>query len=822
MQVLTNAHGDRWLKEVNFHAFDRVPAEKLFDQQFSAIFEAPKRLYVMVGTDSGLLIDYVRRHWQGEGRAFVFIEAPEVIEALSLPVSDPDDPPSDQIALFPWDAEHPLGRVLARWREGYVDYNRVDLVKSLGVLDGAELEKALWAEVSAEFSILLSMVATANIHKVFIDRQILNAADNVAPAASLEKALAGLPAVVIGGGPTLDEAIDWIREHQDRCVVAAVARVCGRLQEEGIEPDIVATVDPHEVSYDNAKHMLRFSERSIYIHTHNSHSSLIAEWCGEHAYLEHLFPWPTELNVPNIASGGPTVTNTLIQLLIFAGCDTLYLSGVDFCYGPEGQTHESRSLDSRAGSFIHQATQVLETWSGRQARTSDNFYRAWQSLQATVEAAKEVRFVSLGRESARLEGARYCPPEEIRLDEALDKHALVQALRQSLHRDEKTVAEHVRAVCDELSRVRRRLRDIQRLSREGARISEKLFDNYDRLDHYTRQVQRIHRKLMQPKYEDLLVLLHNYALKAYADFMDPSQREDEALTERQIRDNLLNFFRAVYETAEDLRLSIEQALQHAQMRLKEHAGSEKLSELADYWQEKNQEGRICLWCRWHGDEKVDQGQVERLRVRFEEKLARPFDQTKLSQVLQQQAEKMNEQRRLIEEGFTQREPALIRQALAALPDRDDVRAEQLRHLGEGYLAELEQRWDEAIAHYLALSYHDLRQQGLTRAAQIAIELQALDLAQELMAELVRYDERYYINLADLLRLQGDLAGAVNIFVHYLNRRPEDETVWSRLLEMLIEAGECDEAENLFAQMKQALPDSDLISRFEQTLKECGA
>ena len=55
MQFITNGFGDELLYEVNRNTFNRLGANALYAQQYGKSLRQEDTLYVVVGTDSGLL-----------------------------------------------------------------------------------------------------------------------------------------------------------------------------------------------------------------------------------------------------------------------------------------------------------------------------------------------------------------------------------------------------------------------------------------------------------------------------------------------------------------------------------------------------------------------------------------------------------------------------------------------------------------------------------------------------------------------------------------------------------------------------------------------
>ncbi len=141
----------------------------------------------------------------------------------------------------------------------YVAHGRYTLLRSLSVIDSKnDLYRQLWEITLDKYNIFSASESGYAINNIFIDSQLKSLSSNSTPVSKIENALNGTTAVIMGGGPSLDDSIDWIKTNQDQLVIFAAARIANRLKKEGIQPDFFVTVDPHAVSYDNSKPMLQF------------------------------------------------------------------------------------------------------------------------------------------------------------------------------------------------------------------------------------------------------------------------------------------------------------------------------------------------------------------------------------------------------------------------------------------------------------------------------------------------------------------------------------------------------------------------------------
>lgn len=67
---------------------------------------------------------------------------------------------------------------------------------------------------------------------------------------SLAGILQGVPAILVGGGPSLDRNVRLLKDYQDKAVILAVDSAVPALLENGITPHFVSTIDPDDVIFE--------------------------------------------------------------------------------------------------------------------------------------------------------------------------------------------------------------------------------------------------------------------------------------------------------------------------------------------------------------------------------------------------------------------------------------------------------------------------------------------------------------------------------------------------------------------------------------------
>ena len=821
----TNRAGERWLPAINGEAFASHSSEILFRQVYGNTFDQTPHCYIIVGSDSGLLAQFVDRHLK-PGQRYVFIEPDQgLIEQIETQLSLHH---ADQITFMP-ESELDFNELSDTWPE-YFTYHRHTLVRSLSVVDQINPEYLeLWNRVQDAYKLFNFQMISLLGNKKFIDTQLYNVPFNEVPIAHLQGLLKDRTVIVLGGGPTLDSGIEWLRTHRDQVIIAAVGRIARRLQQEGIEPDIYASVDPNDVSYDNSKWMTRSQPDTLLIHTPYAHPSLLAEYPGLRCFTDARYPWNTPNNPDNLLTQGPTVTNTLMSALVFMGARRLYLLGVDFCYAEDGSTHEASSLENRTGKLGHATELTVETYSGRRALTDAPFFEAAETTRQfarTVHEQLETRLYQLGWESARIDEIPHVPFDRIVLNDPQAQQATLAQLRNRIKRNRKQHERYLKTQLKEIQTKQKTFRTLRQLAGQGLKTARQLFNNLDRLDQQTRQIVRIKKKLDGEQLSWAHAFLYNYAVGQYARFLDPTRAQEEQ-TQEEIKEHLIHYFTAVRDTADDLLAQLDASARHLQMHLAE-PDRRQIQTLAYYWLNHQMEGRMRLWVQQQkqqtpGLQWDDRAQklIDRLNRLYEAKLNRQ-DDTRLARRLKQEAEKLTRTLKSMQQAFENRDVDALQHLINALSEGRTDRARSAHALAQGYLAELQGKTDTALAHYLDVRETDMLPAALNRIAQIALTNRNAPMAMPALAGLVKYDDRYFITYADLLAAHGDPAGAVLIYDHYLSRHRDHYDIWLKAGKAAWVAGDAEAARQCAEEVRQHADDPALAREAEQLLQHIEA
>ncbi|WJW74586.1 DUF115 domain-containing protein [Thiohalobacter sp. IOR34] len=797
-----NPFGECYLHAVNRSTFASVGAQAVFQRHFGDSLRSPDTLYIIVGTDSGLLIDHLQREGLPEGSRYLFVELPEVLPRIQDRLPDDEDLDPRITLVMPGDWQTAAKRFSI---DSYVYLDRVRLCKSVGAADAflpayRLVHRALEADLNTWIWSLRSELETST----FSDCQLANLSEALTPAIVLKDSLPGRTAVLLGGGPSLDELLPWIRERRDHLVLIAVSRIARRLLQEGIEPDIVCTIDPTTLSFDVSREMLKFGPEVLLVSAYHAHPPLVGQWRGRHVYLGPRLPWQSDLNETNIVVAGPTVTNTALGLAVEMGVSQVILAGVDLCFSRTGDSHAGGSNERSAGPLLGHMGPRVETNAGELAETTEAFQQGVDSIgrQAALAAKRGCRFINPAANAARVPHVEYLPLEQIEIApvEAPASRLLQQRVPAF---DRASYRTYWRRIDAELAATEDNLRAIGTLAREALRCNERLFGPGGPARNYRHKLRmdKIEKRL-DAEYSDLARLVKQYGIRQ---FLRTVRTDDgREWTDTEIEETGRIYYEAYIEGADRLLASLGRTRCKIDSRRLEEAEPEPtaLERLADIWLENDEPGRAVIWKHRHPEAvSALSAQAARrlaeLESCFEERLH--SSDTRHMARCKAEADLAGVPSKAIWL-FQHRDADALQRLVAGLERHPADEARPMYWLASGYLAELEARTDEALAAYQQIQEGPLLEEALRRIT--ALSLEQGDYASALLALdcLGQIAAAYLPQQAELLKISGDACQAAEVYARYLEQVPEDHSAMLKLGQLYQEQGILEGARWAFEQV----------------------
>ena len=338
-------------------------------------------------------------------------------------------------------------------------------------------------------------------------------------------------------------------------------------------------------------------------------------------------------------------------------------------------------------------------------------------------------------------------------------------------------------------------------------------------------MDKIERRLDR-EFHAITPIVKSFGLQGFLRLLRPG---DEDWDDHELRDWGERYYTIYRDAARAVRECIEDAQQRLAARQRELEPRTPLETLARDWREQGIPGRFRYPAR-----------------RFPERLAGGDDtiaalQQALDDQLQERdtahARRTRELHRLgpvrgrLLLALEQEDHAELERLAEVLERYPGDEARELALLAHGYLAELNGDPDAALRHYEAIvadaaEHLDAQpetnprlEDALRRMSQITLQRQDTTTALQVLDALAALSPAYEPQYAQLLRLAGRIQDAVDVYVDYLKKVPDDQAVMLRLGQLFQEAGALESARWAYDQVLAKDPTHSTALQLRASLEE---
>ncbi|MCF6345036.1 MAG: DUF115 domain-containing protein [Thiomicrorhabdus sp.] len=728
------------------------------------------KLFVVLGTDSGLLIDYLARIATA-GQRFVCVDFPEVIESLKQTRAMLfQEHPHFKVELYTFEAFE-YEQLYTR-HEDYVIRNAIILLRSLVMVEGKGGYQNLDQRHQERFhQFRVDRVDNRDFKKTF-DQQIENSCDLQHPLSAIKGRLTGdIPAILLGGGPSLDHVMPWLKENQQKVWIFAASRICKRLIKEGITPDFIGVFDGQALIFDYSKEMYEFEKESILITGEHPHASVIQQWSGLKTYSRRRFPWARG-GEENFISDGPTVTNALFGISCYLGVSQLYLAGVDFCFTPEGVCHESGSIEAKNQQRDASDTKA-KNYRGEEVSTNIQLYDARNLLEKHLQELNktwpEFQAYNLNDGAAVIKNIAYCALEQLeeKIKAGGDKFKVVEAFDDALQYTHQTEKHFQTFLKGEVNSHSKWLLKVVKEAKKGVHLSNTLFSDLAKQQAKIKEVLKLKTKLEKLVGVDYQTLV-NYGYQAFMETLKPVESETD-MSQQEMKNALIGFFGGLQFAAEHFLLKLEALKSEIAFRLLELDPKTEFTTLGEHWMAQHIPGRFQVWLNHFAVKSYADyvakfpKQVEQLERAFE---FMKTDETALEKHFNQRFDTPEEFVFRLNRAFNDKDLLAIKDIALQLSFVASAEHGIVKSLATGMLLELKNSEKDALIHYLTV---DPNRKNFTIQQQVfplAFSLKQPDKGLQALSALSLMNVNYVPKYAEALDILGDADNAIAIYRAY--------------------------------------------------------
>ncbi|MFD2168133.1 6-hydroxymethylpterin diphosphokinase MptE-like protein [Thalassotalea euphylliae] len=793
-----NSHGEQYLYSVNRNAFISKSAEEVFDKYYEDELWQEQKFNVISGCDSGLLLLYVYYRGVPADSKFLFVEQPHVIEAIK------------QLIDLSQLGENIVVETLDNWYdkahemkiETYLYSANVAYHRSIGSVDDFDDQyHAMHLSILENIETLTFQQNSSLGNQFFTESQLNNLTENYYSAIPLMGAFEGQTAVVIGGGPSLDESIDWMKANREKIVILAVSRVAKRLKETDLIPDIVFSVDPFTPSYDVSKELLTLPSSVLFVYNNNANNRLVHQWHGRKAYLGLLFPWETKLNEKNMTGMGPTVTNTALNCAIGFGFSKILLTGVDLCYSKTGVSHASGSEEAKHGAALHHDGLWVETYAGDLVETTIPYHQAAKVIEAQAEKATSIgsRVFNLSINATKLDSIPYQAPDEIELsDISIDVKELTHQFSCSWQKNKK----HVAQTQSELQQKQGDITEIRKLAKSALQLNAALYDNTlseEKKAKSKLQLDKIEQKL-DKKYASASELCKRYGMKYFIKVVTPQSHEN--WTDDKMKELGALYYQAYIDSCDLLSELFFKIKKHISLRKDELGLKKSIVESIEHWRETKTLGRAKLFKSFISQGELDAtSEMEELLNNAEQEFIEELEgKTTFQFIAAQENVKFHPHllKRKIRRLHSQKHVdglKLLIENLKAKSD-DEPGWHQMSLIAQACIANINKQGLLAISLFESVDDKFIDEDELRIMARLYLANAQPEKAESALLRLTSLNKLYGIQLAKISTLHEKPEQAIHAYYDYIEVKGNDIEAIEALHKLLIENNKTAEAQNV--------------------------
>ncbi len=779
----SNAFGDRYLHDINQTAFTNADANSVFRSFFGDTLFEKNTFYIITGTDSGLLYQHIKTQGIPDNSRYLFVELPQVLSLL-------DNMEEDSMPGLAVTADEDWLKLADEMEiQKYTLLQRVVMTRSLAAVHAHHKPYAsLWKRLSEEFNELAWQLGITLSNEVFLRCQLKNLTENQVPALCLKDIFQGKTAVVLAGGPSLNDLLPWVREHRNDLLVIAVSRISRSLLQADVQPDICVSVDPTDLNIGVSREMLEFQAGTLLVNKYHLSPGLLSSWKHAKVFIGERYPWPTPLEPENLAEPlGATVTNTALGIALDAGATQIILGGADFCFSQEGYTHATGSSEHAAGSMPQLDELRVKTNDGQFANTTNAFQNSAIALSTLAQEAqtKGCRIINPAPGAMALPNVAFLPLDGIHIT-PLEQPAN-EVLAGCLPPDNAAIRiETCEETLGEVGRVLTELKSIKDLSNKALKLGQKLLNKgSQQADLHEKSIARIENQLYG-KHVNTTTFIKHFGLQSFVQILGPEQRNAKTFEHTSQL-----YFQAFVDNSSKLIKILYQARSRILSRIEEEKPRPDVMHLSEQWLTDQLPGRADYWLHRHADlanqlTDSEQQALRRCHDAFETQLG------KINRIYVQRLEQYAALDGIPGKAgdfFRCHDPEGLRRLLSTLRShKKPDESSQFIYLVKGYLADLNHAPTAAIEAYRKVLKGPALTDASTRLFALYSETGDQAAALETLRILSSENPAYLPLLADMLHATGDTQTAADTYTNYLLDHPDDLDAMMKLGKIFLDAG----------------------------------
>ncbi|MHA7841068.1 MAG: 6-hydroxymethylpterin diphosphokinase MptE-like protein [Gammaproteobacteria bacterium] len=751
---IKNRFGDYYLHEVNRGSFSQLGAYTTYQALYGAELFKSDHLYIIVGTDGGLLPAYIAQCGVPENSRYLFVELDHLWMSVAEHPQLSHKSFEHQIDIV--SEKNWYSKVLALQAHVFLAREAMSCILSLSVQDPQDKQYMRLANhVFRPMETLQHDFLQKKMECQGLIYQLANIGDNQTPINLLQGQCMGWPAIYLGAEASLEVQLSRVKPYLSHCFIMADIKSLAYLLSEQVYPHMVVAIDHYD---DEFSAVLFENNKPWPILLANSHapSALVGNWLGPHVYLDERFPWQSSMNIPNISWEGESAAAVSLKVLLMLGCDRLFFLGVDLCYGDPFMS-SALPVDNTM-PYLH-GESLGVTYHGEQ-RICDRHQLKTQKTMAHLAAEIETAVIyNLSKNAINVPGIEYA--DEKILETILNS----EDVSISLYRLEKMIvkesSEDLTCCITTIKQSIERLAALEKITMDILEQAQLIYVSKKIEKEVT--IERF-RQILRKNYHEEAVLVNTLMYKELL-AVEIESKEDKA------------YVAIIAEGIKQLKDLLHDAINRLKSRLEEQKPHPHWYRLTKQWKKDSQEGRAILWRNQHLQAYAQlKGhhirKIQQLEINFLNKL-KSKNQTTEKKFLPFTFYRLISLKRTFLQWAMNKNDSLLKQYVNYLQKVDDSDAQLLKVFCQGLMAELARDDDMAIEYYLKAAVGIFTEVALQQLTSLLIKRSDEASARRCLLCLGMLSPGYLPQYAYYCSLVGDFHEATSAYDDYLEEVPDD-------------------------------------------------
>ena len=209
--------------------------------------------------------------------------------------------------------------------------------------------------------------------------------------------------IIVGGGPSVDDNLDYLKDVQGKKIIIVVTTIYNRLLSDGIRPDYVVALDPQNRTYGHMKGVIDTNTPLLMMDTANW---MFGELYGGDKYLipsdsgyysEEIY---NLMGIKRWENQG-TVSGLCIDIAVNKGAEQIELIGLDLSY-PFGNSHAGNTMDRH--KVDEKGLKSIRGVDGNDVLTSEAFDLYRKEIERQIDIYASVKFYNRSKHGAFIKG----------------------------------------------------------------------------------------------------------------------------------------------------------------------------------------------------------------------------------------------------------------------------------------------------------------------------------------------------------------------------------------------------------------------------------